>query len=121
VAQSHKALFRHESLTDPYVLERQTSSMPDAAPRYHPKLLELIAALDDSAQPIAETWRRAGKAAEELGLSRPSYVHVRRIVVAERAAKRRRKTLREPLVDVAVTTFAGGSPDIRRLLDNPSR
>lgn len=103
------------------VVDRQTSRVPDAAPRYHPKLLELIAALDDDAQPIAETCRRAGNVAEELGLSRPSYVHVRRIVVAERAAKRRRRALREPLVDVAVATFAGGSPDIRRLLDSPSR
>jgi len=93
--------------------------MPDVAPRYHPKLLALIAALDDDAQPIAETCRRAGDAAERLGLSRPSYVHVRRIVLAERAANRRRKELREPLVDLAVTAFAGGSPDIRRVLDDP--
>ena len=93
--------------------------MPNAAPRYHPKLLELIVALDDDTQPIAETCRRAGDAAERLGLSRPSYVHVRRIVVAERAARRRRKKLREPLVDAAVITFAGGSPNVGRILDDP--
>jgi hypothetical protein len=93
--------------------------MPDAAPRYHPKLLELIVTLDDNAQPIAETCRRVGDAAERLGLSRPSYVHVRRIVVAERAARRRRKKLRAPLVDAAVSTFAGGSPDVARILDDP--
>jgi hypothetical protein len=41
---------------------------------------------------MAETCRRVGEAAEKLGLARPSYVHLRRILQAERL---RRHELRE--------------------------
>jgi hypothetical protein len=60
------------------------------APRYPPALFVLILGLDDETQPIAETCRRVGVAAERLGIERPSYPHVRRIVLVER--RRRRET-----------------------------
>ena len=54
------------------------------APRYDPRLLEALWRVDDRGVPIAEVCRRLGSAADELGLTRPSYVHVRRLVVALR-------------------------------------
>jgi hypothetical protein len=72
--------------------------MVPCAPRYRPPLLEAIAALDDGRMPIAELCRRVGSFAEQVGLIRPSYVHVRRYALAQRAlAKaeaRRRAELR---------------------------
>jgi hypothetical protein len=52
--------------------------------------------LDDPNQPIAETCRRVGARAESLGLPRPSYVHLRRYIVDDRA---RRGTIRQILAD----------------------
>jgi len=43
-----------------------------------------IARVDDPSLPIAETVRRLGLVAEELGVPRPSYVHMRRYVVEHR-------------------------------------
>jgi hypothetical protein len=54
------------------------------APRYDPRLRLALKMLDDAAQPIAETCRRAGAFAETVGLTRPSYPHVWRLVRAER-------------------------------------
>lgn len=58
--------------------------MVPMAPRYHPLILGLVHAYDDPAQPIAETWRRVGAVADEIGLFRPSYSHLRRLVLAKR-------------------------------------
>jgi hypothetical protein len=77
--------------------------MTASAPRYDPRLLEAIAALDEPGMPIAETVRRVGLVAERLDLTRPSYVHVRRYVVEHRrreaAARARRHEIREILVE----------------------
>ena len=54
------------------------------APRYDPRLLAALRSLDDRKEPIAELCRRLGCEAERIGVPRPSYVHVRRIVLAER-------------------------------------
>jgi hypothetical protein len=60
--------------------------------------------LDDGTTPIAETCRRVGELAWSLGLARPSYVHLRRIVHAERvrkdALRARREALRAIIDDV---------------------
>lgn len=61
------------------------------APRYPPALVAIIIGLDDDRRPIAETWRRIGVAADRLGIERPSYVHVRRIVLVERRRRRERR------------------------------
>jgi hypothetical protein len=58
--------------------------MPASAPRYDPRLLRAIRRLDDESLSIAEVCRRVGAAAEKIGVPRPSYVHVRRIVLSER-------------------------------------
>jgi hypothetical protein len=47
-------------------------------------LLEAVHRLDDRAVPVAETCRRVGAAAERLGVPRPSYVHLRRIILEHR-------------------------------------
>lgn len=71
--------------------------MVRSAPRYSPRLLAAVRRLDDRTVPLAETCRRVGDAAERLGLARPSYVHVRRIIHEER---RRRDELRAIAGDV---------------------
>jgi hypothetical protein len=81
------------------------------APRYDLRLVEAIAALDDPRQPIAETCRRVGVVADRLRLPRPSYVHVRRYVLAERdriEAERLRKEAIRDLTEEVVTDFVVG-------------
>lgn len=58
--------------------------MPSQAPRYDERLRTALVRLDDGRMPIAELHRRVGALADELGLTRPGYAHVRRIVRAER-------------------------------------
>src|SRR5688500_5635873 len=48
----------------------------------------LVATLDDAEAPVAATWRAVGEAAEELGLTRPSYYLVRTLARAERLRRR---------------------------------
>lgn len=77
--------------------------MPVGAARVTPKLLAMIARLDDPSQPIAETARRVGAEAERLGLTRPSYERVRRLVHEARRMRRRRgPSTAQVLLEVAV-------------------
>lgn len=55
-----------------------------SAPRYDDEILGAIRELDDRRESIAEICRRVAAQAELSGLTRPSYVHVRRLVRAER-------------------------------------
>jgi len=82
--------------------------MPQSAPRYDPRLVRAIRRLDDESLPIAEVWRRVGTYAERLGVPRPSYAHVRRIVVSERE---RAAAMREIRDAVAARLAAGRVPD----------
>ncbi len=61
-------------------------------------------AFDDRRESMAETCRRVGLGAEQLGLTRPSYVHLRRIIVVER---RRQDELREIVSDVTRRLLVG--------------
>ena len=88
--------------------------MPASAPRYDPRLLAALRTLDDERQPIAETCRRVGDAAERLGLTRPSYVHLRRIIKAERE---RRHALEEIKLDVLRDVLSGRAPRLDEILD----
>ena len=81
--------------------------MPASAPRYDKSLLAALRRLDDGSQPIAETCRRMGEAADRLGLPRPSYVHVRRLVKAERE---RRAELAAASRDLVAELAAGKVP-----------
>jgi hypothetical protein len=87
-----------------------------SAARLSPELVALIARLDDHSLPIAETARRVGAEAERLGLTRPSYERVRRLVHESRRSRRRRgPTTAQVLLEVAVGARA---PDA--LLDHVS-
>lgn len=85
--------------------------MVPLAPRYDPLIVELVRSLDDRTEPIAETVRRVGEGAALLGLFKPSYSHLRRIVHRERnradAARARREAVREVVLDVAARLAAG--------------
>ena len=58
------------------------------APAVRPQLLDLIDALDDDTRGIASIWRELGRIARSRGLVQPCYESVRRIVHAQRAARR---------------------------------
>jgi hypothetical protein len=60
------------------------SLMVRIAPRYDPTILALARRLDDRREPIAEIVRRVAREAESRGLTRPSYVHLRRLILDER-------------------------------------
>jgi hypothetical protein len=59
-----------------------------SAPRLDPRLLAAIGDLDRRDRPIAETNRRVGLVASQLGLPKPSYEQVRTLVHASRNGKR---------------------------------
>jgi hypothetical protein len=75
----------------------------EIAPRYDRRILEAVRALDDRTESMAEISRRVGAAAAQLGLPKPSYVHVRRYIVAHREAedaeRARRDEIRQILWD----------------------
>jgi hypothetical protein len=75
-----------------------------------PRLAVLVGALDRGDVSAAETWRRVGEAAERLGLRRPSYQHVRRLVRVERRAREVRRESREVVADSLVAVAAGRVP-----------
>jgi hypothetical protein len=54
--------------------------------------------LDDGASPYAETWRKVGLAAEELGLPRPGYDTIRLLVRDHRRRRAEARRLLEPVV-----------------------
>ena len=70
---------------------------------------------------MAATWRLVGETAAKVGLPRPSYSHVRRLVAAERRRRAARRELRDVLREAAVTVASGRTPSfdytIGRLLD----
>ena len=74
--------------------------MVRAAPRLHPRLIT-FAARHARERPIAETCRRVGELAWTLGLARPSYETIRRLVHAARTRLRYPSTS-EVLLDVAL-------------------
>ena len=58
---------------------------------------------------MAEVSRRVGLAAARFGLPKPSYVHLRRLIVAHREREdfeaRRRAEIREILMDIYLDTL----------------
>jgi hypothetical protein len=77
------------------------------APRYSHRIFDAVRALDDPSEPMAETCRRVGVAAERMGLPRPSYSHLRRYIREERE---RRAAIRAVLSDAATDLIAGKVP-----------
>jgi len=86
-----------------------------------PRLRELVAALDEDDTPVAATWRLVSETAANLGLRRPSYPHIRRLVLAERRRRRARAEIRDVVKEAASTIAAGRVPGfdytLGRLLD----
>ena len=72
------------------------------------RVRDLAIALDRDGEPIAETWRRVSQSAAKLELPRPSYTHVRRVVLDERV---RRKAIADAVQEAASTIAAGRAPD----------
>jgi hypothetical protein len=70
------------------------------APRVDSRLVAAAERLDEATIPIAETNRRLGLVAAELGLVRPSYEQVRRIIKRSRC-RGREATTGDVLPDIA--------------------
>ena len=82
-----------------------------------PRLLDLVRLLDRDEVPVAQTWRAVGEGAERLGLWRPGYGLLRRLVRLER----RRRQLRAATIEAlktAASGFAAGRAPIRTLIDD---
>jgi hypothetical protein len=75
--------------------------MPPAAPRLDPRLLAALVRLDRHGQVIAETHRRLGAVADELGIPRPSYQQTR-VAVHLLRAKKLHPGVGEVLLDIAL-------------------
>ena len=82
-----------------------------------PRLHALVVALDKDGAPAAETWRRVGDAAWELGLPRPSYHTVRQLVRIERLRRRARTATRAAALDVLLAAGSSRVVDVPVALD----
>ena len=85
-----------------------------------PRLVDLVRLLDREGVPVAQTWRAVGEGAERLGLRRPGYGLLRKLVRLER----RRRQLRAATVEAlktAASGFAAGRAPFRTLLDDLER
>ena len=81
-----------------------------AIPPNDPRVAVLVGALDRDDVPMAETWRLVADAGERLGLRRPSYGHVRRLVRIERRRRELRADARDVLTGVLTSAVAGRVP-----------
>ena len=90
--------------------------MTATSPRLDKRLRAAARKLDDHRTPVAETWRRVGAKADELGLPRPGYDTIRLIVRDHRQRRAEVKRLLDPVVSDLlqgrVTTW-----DIERALE----
>ena len=82
-----------------------------------PRIAVLVVELDQDDVPIAETWRAVAGAAERLGLRRPSYQHVRRLVRIERRRRQLEARGRAVLGRAATTLAAGRVPSAVLVLE----
>ncbi len=74
--------------------------MVPAAPRIDSRLVAAIGLLDDERNPAAETNRRIGLLARDLGLVKPSYEQIR-LLVRQHRRRRLRPTAGRVLLDIA--------------------
>ena len=82
-----------------------------------PRIAVLVVELDDEAVPMAQTWRAVAGAAERLGMRRPSYQHVRRLVRIERRRRQLEARGRAVLGRAATTLAAGRVPSAVLVLE----
>jgi hypothetical protein len=85
--------------------------MPAAAPRIDSRLVAALVRIDDPRRPIAETNRRLGSIAAELGLTKPSYEQVRVVLHALR------RGVREPGVGTLLLDIAFRTRSPEQILD----
>jgi hypothetical protein len=71
----------------------------------HPEFVLALRVLDAFGMPYAEAWRLLRPVAARLGIPRPSYSSVRRIVIVERKRKRENAELLDVLL---ADLFRGG-------------
>ena len=67
-------------------------------PPVHPEFVLALRVLDAFGMPYAEAWRLLRPVSARLGVPRPSYSSVRRIVIAERSRKRENADLLDMLL-----------------------
>lgn len=79
--------------------------MVEIAPRYDPRIREAVRALDDRSVSMAEVSRRVGVAAAELGLPKPSYVHLRRYIADHRANEDAVRVRREEILRILADVY----------------
>ncbi|HWL32498.1 MAG TPA: hypothetical protein VNP89_02735 [Gaiellaceae bacterium] len=82
-----------------------------------PRVAVLVAELDSPDAPMAQTWRDVAAAAERLGMRRPSYQHVRRLVRIERRRRQLEAAGREVFGRAATTLAAGRVPSAVLVLE----
>jgi predicted nucleic acid-binding protein len=88
-----------------------------AVHRLDPRLQALVVAHDHDEQPAAETWRRVGESAQELGLPRPSYHTIRELVRHERLRRRARTATRKAALGVVGALATSRAVDLPIALD----
>ncbi len=71
---------------------------------------DLVRELDRDGAPAAETWRRVGEAMQAIGRPRPSYGHVRRLVLLQRERREIRRQQKAILKRMAELNAAGRVP-----------
>ena len=89
--------------------------------RDDPRIHALVVGLHTDGAPAAETWRRVGEAAEELGISRPSYHLIRELVRTEERRRRARTETRHAAVGVLTAVGSSRAVDIPIALDALNR
>ena len=77
----------------------------EIAPRYDPRILEAVRSLDDRRESMAEVTRRVGRVAAELGLPKPSYVHLRRHIVELRAEQDAVRARRQEIASILLDAY----------------
>jgi hypothetical protein len=82
-----------------------------------PRIAVLVVELDREEVPMAQTWREVAGAAERLGMRRPSYQHVRRLVRIERRRRQLEARGRAVLGRAAATMAAGRVPSAVLVLE----
>lgn len=99
-----------------HFLAREHVLVPAVSPRLDRRLREAAVRLDEPNQSMAETWRRVGRRAEELGLPRPGYDSIRVIVGDHRRVRRKLHELLEPVLS---DVFQGriSAWDVQRLIE----
>lgn len=91
--------------------------MQFASRRLDPRLHALVVAHDRDEHPVAETWRRVGETAQELGLPRPSYHTVRELARLERLRRRARTETRKAALRVLEGALSQRVVDLPIALD----